>query len=296
MISIRDMVYSSNSDVRNLREIRRDQRIREIYGRYPELETIDKEIVSARTTGLIAIIDNNTVEQSHSTNLEKQLLEKRARFIARNDIDPDFDAEKIICPNCNDTGFYKNKSGLTQVCNKCRQNEIDECCALSGMRDYSMIKLDNYKDDYFGNKRHRMSIRRSLIEIVVGSGKHGASGISIYSDGVQTGKTFLAVYTAKLAINLGYSAYYMRLDDIASMDEDGLDDLRDYDILIIDDYIASITMAGMTGTKLNSVLESRIAKGLPSVIVTSFPIPSLISESDVRISGKIKKAKVIAAE
>lgn len=292
MISIRDLIYSSNAGVMTTREMARDRNVRQVYDRYPELEEIDNAIVSARTTRLIAIIDNNNVEISHSTNLEKQLADKRTRFMARNDIDPDFDSEKIVCGKCNDTGFFTNKGGLKQVC-KCRQSDIEECYRSSGLKDFTMMKLESYKDDYFGNKKHRMELRRELLSIVVGTDKRSGSPLCVLSDGIQTGKTFLAVYTAKMAINLGHSAYYLKLDELATMYEDDLEDLKDYDIILIDDYIANMTVTGMIGTRLNSILESRIATGKPTVIITAFPVPSLVSESDVRISGKLKGAKVL---
>ena len=292
MISIRDLIYSSNSDVMITREMIRDRNVRAVYDKYPDLEEIDNAIVSARTTGLIAIIDNNVVEMAHSKNLERQLVDKRNRFLARNDISPDFDSEKVICDKCNDTGFFMNKGGHKQVC-KCRQSDVEECYRLSGLKDFSMMKLENYKDDYFGNGEHRKDLRKKLISIVIGTDKRSGSSLSILSDGIQTGKTFLAVYTAKLAINLGYSAYYLKLDDLANIYEDDLEDLKNYDILLVDDYIANMSMTGMIGTRLNSVLESRIATLKPTVIVTSFQVTSLIAESDVRISGKLKGAKVL---
>ena len=292
MINIRDLIYSSNSDVRLTREMIRDRNVRQVYDKYPDLEEIDNAIVSARTTGLIAIIDNNTVEMSHSKNLERQLVDKRNRFLARNDISPDLDSEKVICEKCNDTGVFVNKGGHKQVC-KCRQSDVEECYRLSGLKDFSMMKLENYKDDYFGNSGHRKDLRKQLISVVIGSDKKKGSSLSILSDGIQTGKTFLAVYTAKLAINLGYSAYYLKLDDLANKYEDDIEDLKDYDFLVVDDYIANLTMTGMIGTRLNSVLESRIATGKPTIIVTSFQVSSLIAESDVRISGKLKGAKVL---
>ncbi len=295
MVSIRDLITSSNSDVRASREIARDKTVRQVYDSYPELEKIDSDIVAARATELIAVIDNNIVEQNHSRALTSQLRDKRERFISRNDIDPHFDEEKVICDICKDTGFYQNKGGMMQVC-RCRQEDIEECYRLSGLEDYSLIKLENYKDDYFGRKSHRMAMRRELVELVVKGDKSGDHCINMLYDGVQTGKTFLAVYIVKLAINLGHSACYLRLDDLSLKYDDELDDYKDSDLLVIDDYIANMTMTGMIGTRLNSILESRIARGLPVIIVTSFPVTSLIAESDVRIAGKLKRAHIIAGD
>ena len=293
MISIRDLIATSNSNVKAEAEIERDRRVRAVYDKYPELEQIDNDIVSARTTRFIAVIDNNEVEIKHSTNLEKQLLDKRNRFMARNDIPGTFDEERYVCFRCNDTGFFTNKSGMKQVC-PCRADDIEESYRLSGIGDFSTIKIESYKDDYFGNKSQRLAIRRSLLECIMG--KKNDNPLLVYSDGIQTGKTFLAIYALKLAINLGHSVYYLRLDDLSDMYEEDIDDLKDVDILVIDNYIAGMTMTGSIGTKLSSVLETRQARQQSTVLVTSFPIKTLIDDSDARISGKIKKATVIGGK
>lgn len=294
MISIRDLIATSNSNVRAQAEIERDRRVRAVYDKYPDLEQIDNDIVSARTTRFIAVIDNNEVEIKHSTNLEKQLLDKRNRFMARNDIPDTFDEERVVCSRCNDTGFFTNKSGMKQVC-PCRADDIEESYRLSGIGDFSTIKIESYKDDHFGNKSQRLAIRRSLLECIMGK-KTGNNPLMIYSDGIQTGKTFLSIYALKLAINLGYSVYYLRLDDLSDMDEEDIDDLKDVDILVIDNYIAGMTMTGSIGTKLSSILETRQAREKSTVIVTSFPVKTLIDDSDARVSGKIKKAFVIGGK
>ena len=78
----------------------------------------------------------------------------------------------LICDKCNDTGFFTNKGGHKQVC-KCRQSDVEECYRLSGLKDFSMMKLENYKDDYFGNGEHRKGLRKKLISIVIGTDTDG---------------------------------------------------------------------------------------------------------------------------
>ncbi|MCR5059469.1 MAG: hypothetical protein K6A80_00400 [Saccharofermentans sp.] len=292
MININDLIMASNSNTKDERELIRDRKVEETYKQYPELEKIDKEIVAARTAGFIAVLDGNEVEERHNESLLRQLKEKRERCLGRYDIPSDFDEEKIICTRCNDTGFFKNKNGLRQVC-PCRNDDLEECYRISGMRDYSSIRTDNYSDDYFGNKDHRKILRRKMLDLVLGNEDLSAKPLWVLFDGTQTGKTFLSVYVLKLAINLGKSVYYTKLDEFMMMDRDTIDDIRDVDLLVVDDYVANMTMTGMTGTRLNALLESRQAMGLATVIVTSFPIQNLIEESDSRISGKIQRAGII---
>ena len=289
MTDIKDLIASSNSNKKAEQEMKRDDYVALVYKAHPDLEETDKAIVSARATRFMAVLDNNEVEQRHCESLEKQLLDKRKRILDRYDIDPSFDAVKTVCDRCNDTGYFTNKRGMMQVC-PCRQEDVEECYRLSGMGDYTLVRLDNYKDDYFDNGPHRAQLRKKLSEIIIDKDKSLDHYLWILNDGAQTGKTFLAIYSLKLAVNLAKSVYYIKLDDLMGIYDDELDDLKECDILVVDDYIASITMSGMVGTRLNNILETRLATGLVTVIVTSFEPASLISESDVRIAGKLKAA------
>ena len=291
MNNIRDLIAASNSNVRAEMELNTEERIRAIYDKYPELEQLDRDIVSARTTKLIAVIDDNIVEQKHSESLEAKLLDKRNRFIARNDIDPAFDTDRVICTKCGDTGYFTNKIGIRQVCEKCRASDIEEAYRLAGLGDYSLVRTDRYSDDYFGDKRHRTKLRRKITEIATGARQD--KPLWIFSDGTQTGKTFLAIYGLKLAVNFAHSAFYMHLDSLDRMYDDELDDLTDVEILVIDDYIASMTVTGNIGTRLSRLLEIRQSRDLVTIIVTSVPVADIVSESDIRISGKLRSAGVI---
>ncbi|SCW36608.1 DNA replication protein DnaC [Ruminococcaceae bacterium YRB3002] len=295
MTSIREIIKSSNFSVESAREIDRENRIRQVYSEYPDLEKLDNDIVATRATMMIATLEDNKVEIAHCESLEKKLLDKRERFMARNGIDPAFDEERPVCSRCGDTGFYKNSSGVEQVC-PCRKKELEECYDLSGLKNHSHVKLDNYKDDHFGKKNHRAKLRRRLIEILMGKDKPDTRSLWILSDGIQTGKTFLAVYYIKFAVNLGYSARYMRLDELINIYDEDITELAEDDILVIDDYIANMTMTGMVGTRLNALLESRRSPGKITLIVTSFPVNSIIADSDVRVTGKLKSAGLINEE
>ena len=85
----------------------------------------------------------------------------------------------------------------------------------------------------------------------------------------------------------------MHLDSLDRMYEDDMEELTDVEILVIDDYIASMTVTGNIGTRLSRLLEIRQSRDLVTIIVTSVPVADIVSERDIRISGKLKGAKVL---
>ena len=109
-------------------------------------------------------------------------------------------------------------------------------------------------------------------------------------------KTFLAVGVCKTAINLGKSAFYAKCEDLATIGTDTLEDLKHIDFLVIDDFADAVTMYNNVGSVLNSILETRAAADLPTVLVTPFPKSELVNKCDMRISGKLQSAKLISSE
>ncbi len=164
------------------------------------------------------------------------------------------------------------------------------------MADYSSYKIENYRADYLGDAKKREKIRSELLRFMSGQNEADESPLCIFSAAPQTGKTFLAIVVCKTAINLGKSAYYAKCEDLAAIGTDTLEDIKHIDFLIIDDFADSVTLYNNVGSVLNSILETRAASKLPTVLVTPFPAAELIKKCDMRISGKLQSAKTISSE
>ena len=296
MKTIKELINESLTEVSATRDILRQQRISRVYKDYPELKEIDDQIVTVRNSRFIAVIDKDERLIKRYDIAEEELQAKRDRVMARNRIDPEFDMEKSICDKCGDTGFCKGSDGTVKVCS-CRKNELEMCYELSGMGDYSSYKMKNYRDDYLGDTAGRKRIRNELLKVMLGIDEEdNKSSLCIYSAPPQSGKTFLSVCVCKTAINLGKSAYYVKCEDLSTLGTDTLEALKNIDFLIIDDFADEVTLHNNVGSVLNSVLETRAAGKLTTVLVTPFPKSELISKCDMRISGKLSTAKLISSE
>ena len=296
MKTIKELINESLTEVSATRDIQRQQRISRVYKDYPELKEIDDQIVTVRNSRFIAVIDKDERLIKRYDIAEEELQAKRDRVMARNRIDPEFDMEKSICDKCGDTGFCKGSDGTVKVCS-CRKNELEICYEQSGMGDYSSYKMKNYRDDYLGDAAGRKKLRNELLKVMLGIDEEDSkSSLCLFSAPPQSGKTFLAVCVCKTAINLGKSAYYVKCEDLSSLGTDTLDALKNIDFLIIDDFADEVTLHNNVGSVLNSVLETRAAGRLTTVLVTPFPKSELVSKCDMRISGKLSTAKLISSE
>lgn len=291
MITIRDLINRSNAGRRAECAIRREDRMKAVYAGHPRLAEIDDLILEARKNILVSVFDGDEKLAETFTSKEESLKKEREAYIKAKGVDPDFDSDAYICPKCKDTGFVKIKSG-EQVC-ECRNEELEECYALSGMRDYSSVKMSGYRDDYFGEDKKRAKIKNTLLKILVGVEGFKEDKIWIYSDKQQSGKTFLAIGVTKTAIRLGKSAYYIKLENLADKGRDVLDDLKKTEILVIDDFAPDVTTTNGIGSVVNNLLEVRNSLGLKTIIVTSFTQAELVSGSDMRVAGKLKNARSV---
>lgn len=296
MKTIKELISESLTEVEASRDILKQQNIRRVYKAYPELKEIDDQILNDRNNRFIAVIDKDERLIRRIDIAIEELIAKRDKIIARNNIDPEFDVAKCICDKCEDTGFTKGSDGTLKVCS-CRKKELETCYELSGMADYSSYKMKNYRDDYLGDPSGRKKIKNDLLKVLLGlANSEDKSSLFVYSGAPQTGKTFLIVCVCKTAINLGKSAYYGKCEDLQIIGTDTLEALKRIDFLVLDDFADSVTMTGNVGSILNNILEVRAASKLPTILVTPFPKAELVSKCDMRISGKLSSAGLISKE
>lgn len=289
MKTIRELIRISNSSLEAEREIRREERMLKVYSECEELRDTDEAIATASKKRLVAVIDRDDKLIARLEAELDKLYERRSLIIESNGIDPDFDKEVTICDKCGDTGFVKGKDGTVKVCS-CRQADLEECFAGSGMENFTSYDLNNYRNDYLGEPDKRKTLRSKLLMVMLGVGDDVKKPLWVYYAAPQTGKTYLSICIVKTAIRLGKSAYYTKCEDIASLGEDTLEQLGKIDLLVIDDFADDVTLSSGIGSTLNNLIEIRNAAGLKTILVTSIPVGSLISGCDMRIAGKIKNS------
>lgn len=267
------------------RNINQEAFIESFYNKYPELKKMDTEIVAQRTNKLTAILDGN-FEAQHSADLIKIRIEESKReFLIKNNIAPNYEEEKPICDKCNDIGYISDGENR-KVC-KCMEKALDLCFVEAGMGNFTRINSKNLSADYCKNSKRRMEVINKIGKIY----KHkvdNRNNIWLYSDGIQTGKTYICVVIAKQIINKGDSAAYFKFEDISELTDRKVELVKGADVLFIDDFSAALTTSGANGSLLNNILETRSGLDLPTILITNETMNELLAESDVRIAGKLK--------
>ena len=293
MKTIKGLIAAGLAETEAARRIIREESMMRVYKDHPDLKEIDGRIIDIRKDRLIAVIDHDEKLAKRYDVEEANLLSRRELIMKENHIDPEFDMEKSICSKCGDTGFVKGKDGTPRVCS-CKQAELEECYESCGLGDYTSFTMKNYRDDYLGDPEKRSEIKKQMLRAMLGVGDTASNPIWVYSGAPQTGKTYLSVIMTKTAISLGKSAFFIKCENLASLESDTIEDIKRIDFLVIDDFADDVTLHGDVGSVLNSVLEIRAASGLCTILVSALPLSNLVNGCDMRVSGKLGRAGKIS--
>ena len=293
MKTIKGLIAAGLAETEAARRIIREESMMRVYKDHPDLKEIDGRIIDIRKDRLIAVIDHDEKLAKRYDVEEANLLSRRELIMKENHIDPEFDMEKSICSKCGDTGFVKGKDGTPRVCS-CKQAELEECYESCGLGDYTSFTMKNYRDDYLGEPEKRSEIKKQMLRAMLGVGDTASKPIWVYSGAPQTGKTYLSVIMTKTAISLGKSAFFIKCENLASIESDTIEDIKRIDFLVIDDFADDVTLHGDVGSVLNSVLEIRAASGLCTILVSALPLSDLVNGCDMRVSGKLGRAGKIS--
>jgi len=270
------------------KRIETSERTEATYREYPKLYELDSKLLEVRSSKLISSLEQDKEPIKALNKLEDELISQRTDFIKKNGINPNFDKPQIKCQKCSDTGFIKASDGRRVVCMTCMQAALEDAFEGSGLKDYSSYTLKAFKLDYFKDG----GIRKRQFEGIkaVTAGDIGGKPLRVLNGKVQSGKTYLAVIATKYAILQGLSAYYVKADKLCDLPHEDLETLKSYDMVVIDDYSAEVTLGYKNAAALHDLLEARIASGRVTIMITTTRLDVLVANSDERIAGKLSLA------
>ena len=287
MKTITDAINERLARTRNLKQMDAEDMIESVYRKHPKLSKIDADIIEVRSARMICSIEHDNEPLPALKKREEDLRKEREEYLEKHHIRPDFDREQVVCTKCEDTGFVTNSDGRRMVCTACMKDAIKETYDNSGMKDFGTYTLKSFDLNYFkdnGERKKKFTAIRDLIE------GRSAKSLMLLNGGVQSGKTYLAIVACKYAALQGQSSYYLKADRLGSLKRDELDELKGYDLIVIDDYAPEVTQDKYNSSALHTLLEARLASGRATIIVSSAPLEVLVSDSEERIAGKLKSA------
>lgn len=264
---------------------------------HPELLIIEQEMSNTGLAAVKAMNDCKDPRKVISQLKEKNLGYQKARrdLLALCGLDENYLKPNYTCKKCSDTGFCNG-----EICD-CL-DEILKKDAFKSLADSSPLKISKFED--FDPSLQSDNFSRDKTSKIYNFCKEYADDFSIDSPSLffygntGLGKTHLSLAIAGKVIDKGYGVVYGSAQTLfnllerehfgRSADPDGTteDKLMSCDLLILDDLGAEFTTQ-FTVAALYNIINTRMAKELPTIINSNVPIEELENRYSERITSRI---------
>ena len=290
----------------NLRSQKADERrarIEKIYGEFPEIEAIDKEIYHAGAENVKNIIKKP--EKADELNREyknkfESLKKKRAEIIEKNGIDPEFDAVKYNCKKCSDTGFLPDGKRCAcfnqRIINyRYKRSNLSEILERENFDTFSFEyyskESDGKRPSPYENMKTIYSRAKKFSENFENENKglvfYGAAGL---------GKTFLSSCIAKALMDSGKTVVYLNAPRLFMLyesyrfnrleDNSVINDIYSADLLIIDD-LGTEPQTKNNISFLFDLLSERLSNNRKMIISTNYDMNELTQMYSSRFTSRL---------
>ena len=219
----------------------------------------------------------------------EDLREARALLLEKAGYPADYSDVKYECEKCKDLGFVE-----TKMCDCFRRALVLKGYETSGLG--SLIgkqTFDNFSLDYYsGADRERMQRNYETVRAYAESFSKN-SGSLLFVGGTGLGKTHLSSALAKAVIDGGHDVLYTSALNMVSEFENvkfrGEGNTAPYfacELLIVDD-LGTETGGAFTESFIYNVIDTRICKGLPTVVSTNLDPRTLSERYGERIGSRL---------
>ncbi len=262
---------------------------------HPDIAVIERELSLTSIKILRAAADGGDSAFDSLKARVRELRDKKTELLVKYGYSSDWCDVKYECPECSDTGYVGSK-----MC-RCFKRalvmagyESSGIGALIKKQNFSNFSFNYYKDDPQNLKL--MQANYSIIrEFAENFGAVDSQNLLLMG-GTGLGKTHLSSAMAQVVIERGYDVVYESAPNIfAHFEQDRFvreDDERkseryfDAELLIIDD-LGTESVTQYSVSCLYNLINTRINKGLSTVINTNLAPDGLFSKYTDRITSRL---------
>lgn len=220
----------------------------------------------------------------------EELRAARAALLEAHGYPADYTDVHYDCEKCRDLGFVETK--MCECFKRAlvlRGYETSGLGALIGKQTF-----DNYSLDYFtGENRERMRQNFTRIKSYAENFSRNSDSLLLMG-GTGLGKTHLSSALAKVVIDRGFDVLYTSVLNMISEfekakfrgEQDDTDRYFSAELLIVDDLGTELG-GSFTESCLYNVIDTRICKGLPTVISTNLTAAQLSERYTGRLFSRL---------
>ncbi|MCL2053434.1 MAG: ATP-binding protein [Oscillospiraceae bacterium] len=286
---------------RLLAEDAHERRRGEAYFKIPEIREIELRI--AQTNSELVKLVINKKGDAEFNRIKQQNLQAQAMIdglLKKNGFPSDWLSPPYTCNKCADSGFFEGRRCVCfeMALKKLSVQRLNEAANMP-KHDFEHFSLDYYKGVKTANGGDCYSVMSDIYDYCTAY----ADDFSRHSDNLLfygktgLGKTHLSLSIAKTAAEKGYCAAYGSLQNYLSAiekehfgraepGEDTMRTLIEADLLIIDDF-GSEFLTDFHESKIYNLINTRINRGLPTIISTNLTKEQLQSRYNDRIISRL---------
>jgi DNA replication protein DnaC len=305
MNSKADFYIRAEEEIKRRREVnaqKLNSRENKIEKEIPEYREIRREMARTGLKLSEIILSGEDVQRRLERLQQKNLTSQNtlSNLLIQHRFAPDYLAEIYTCKKCRDTGVYQNRrcSCFKEIVKRLASEELNTYAPMK-LNSFDTFDLMFYPDrtdtDSGVNIKSKMTRNFQYC-------KDYAENFHLPCDGILMqgrtglGKTHLSLAIAKEVISKGYSVVYGSAPDLLrkivkedfdwNSDNNTIELLKEADLLIFDDLGAEYESKSNTPA-FYDLLNSRINKGMPTIVNTNFELSELKKRYDDRIMSRL---------
>ncbi len=281
---------------KNASELKR--RYQEVYGKIPELMSLDRQIQGSMVDFLKLCSTPDTSEKdfkSESLKIQSEnlaLQEKRRELLRRSGYPENYTDEIYDCAKCKDTGFIAHER--CDCLNRLINIEITK--GLSTLLTDENESFENFNLNYYDNVPDSSGVSpREMMEMVYDTCLNYAENFGkdspnlLFRGGTGLGKTFLSAAIARKLFSNGFSVTYDTVFGMISQfekskfskDQGERDEAAakvshylSSDLMILDD-LGTEMQTSFSKSALYVLINSRLINKLPTIISTNLTLDEI---------------------
>ena len=309
-----ESLLSEYEQKRRKAEMDLDERIENLYKKFPKLEEIDDKINQISIDKTKAILNKKNGIEEMDKEISK-LKKQKEDFLNKNNIKQEYFEPNYECKICKDTGYVQDINNKTVMCNCLKQKLLNMSYNKSNLSDIKKENFENYNINLFSDeintqkykikcspRQNMINIKNACMKFIENFDNLDEKSL-LFVGNTGLGKTYMSNAIANELLKKGKTVLYQtapvlletiidnKFNKYKNHNADSFyKNVLNVDLLIIDD-LGTESINTLTVSELFTIINTRILnlnnKPTKTIISTNFSIEQIFKNYEERIGSRI---------
>ena len=309
-----ESLLSEYEQKRRKAEMSLDERIENLYKKFPELEEIDDNINQISIDKTKAILNKKNGIEEMDKEISK-LKKQKEEFLNNNNIKQEYFEPNYECKICKDTGYVQDINNKTVMCNCLKQKLLNLSYNKSNLSDIKKENFENFNINLFSEeintqkykikcspRQNMINIKNACMKFIENFDNLDEKSL-LFVGNTGLGKTYMSNAIANELLKKGKTVLYQtapvlletiidnKFNKYKNHNADSFyKNVLNVDLLIIDD-LGTESINTLTVSELFTIINTRILnlnnKPTKTIISTNFSIEQIFKNYEERIGSRI---------